>query len=128
MRGQEEGGPRPRRTACYQLPGSLLGEHILSPVSRRGGSLSLSEAFHREQSLAAPMSPPGLIEEEEGCKGEPEHGPPHIHMHTVEASYSHSESRRARPYVEDPGQGSLESDCALPRAQPEKLSGEELSV
>lgn len=36
MKGQEEGGLRPRKKACCPLPSSLPGGHILSPVSRRG--------------------------------------------------------------------------------------------
>lgn len=55
------------------------------------------------RSLAAPMSPPGLTEEEEGCEREPqaEH-PPTSTPRTVEASYSQDESRRARLCMEDP--------------------------
>ncbi|CAO2642833.1 RUN and FYVE domain-containing protein 1 [Lemmus lemmus] len=56
MKGQEEGGLRPRKKACCPLPGSLPGGHILSPVSRRGvtqpsGFPQLSAATDRISSL-----------------------------------------------------------------------------
>jgi hypothetical protein len=89
MKGQEEGGLRPRKKACCQLPGRLLVDTSCLLLAG-GGLLSLSEASTGSGPWV--LWPPHLVslEKRSALRGAQKGIPP-----SVEAGYSQKERPRA---------------------------------